>query len=849
MHSMTAQDAISLSTLGSVDIAATPEAGDLLMAQPKRLALLIYLAHARPRGLRRRDELVARFWPEVTDEAARNALSQALHFLRRTLGEHVLVSRGIHEVGVNPDAVTSDALQFEEAVARGALREAAALYRGPFLNAFHVSQAPGFEEWLGEERARLHRMCADTLVTVAGAAELAGRWDEVVAWRRRLEDTEPLDGRNVAGLILALGRVGDRTGALRVAEQHAARIREELGAEPDGEVTSAAAAVLAMRNGGERLGTVPAESVAMAPRPPAVSARFRRGAVVAVVAGLTVTAIALTNAARRPVSSRGLVMNRVLVAAFESRLQDSTLAGLGELAADRVADGLLRSGIVEVVDPVTSLLAVRDVRAMDSLAPSDSARLGAIADAGAAAIVVTGTVERVGDSIVFHSRISDVAGERLIGAVRVASPVHQAATAGVEEVRDRVGGVISARLDRDFATLGSTSPPPRLEAYRSFVGGLEPFRRNEYAVALELFLQSARADSSFMLPVVWASYAAHNGGNRAVRDSLARVATRLVRERAGSLSELERYALLRASSMADSSRAISDYAIRSAAALAPGSSFSFELGNIYSAALRTREAIAAYEQVDGSRGWARGWPGYALRLAEAYHVAGRYERELELASDAQWTDRSGSPRNRTVPALAALGRIGEARAQLAGWFEGHAPADPNGGRLFWAVSELWEHGYEADARELFHRAMARSTEHPGTITTLTLAVCAYEAREWAAADSLFLEAMPGLKGNQWLNAMLRWSVTAHARNKLAAADSLTRAWLAYDDGRPGTRGTKLFGRAMMAGARGQADSVVKYLQQALASEIMLNGPLQVTHGPAWDPIKNAKVYRDFIKLR
>src|SRR2546422_464487 len=36
-----------------------------LVTQPRRLALLAYLAAARPRGTHRRDSLLALFWPEL----------------------------------------------------------------------------------------------------------------------------------------------------------------------------------------------------------------------------------------------------------------------------------------------------------------------------------------------------------------------------------------------------------------------------------------------------------------------------------------------------------------------------------------------------------------------------------------------------------------------------------------------------------------------------------------------------------------------------------------------------------------------------------------------------------------
>src|SRR3989475_4150125 len=63
-----------------------------VLAQPKRVALLAYLA-VTPR-FHRRDSLVALFWPDLDQEHARAALRQALHGLRRALGEGVLVTRG-----------------------------------------------------------------------------------------------------------------------------------------------------------------------------------------------------------------------------------------------------------------------------------------------------------------------------------------------------------------------------------------------------------------------------------------------------------------------------------------------------------------------------------------------------------------------------------------------------------------------------------------------------------------------------------------------------------------------------------------------------------------------------------
>src|SRR5688572_5025810 len=75
-----------LRLLGGVDL-RTGAGVELrgVLAQPGQLALLAYLAAARPRGFHRRDKLIGLFWPEATQERARNALRQAVHRLRRAL--------------------------------------------------------------------------------------------------------------------------------------------------------------------------------------------------------------------------------------------------------------------------------------------------------------------------------------------------------------------------------------------------------------------------------------------------------------------------------------------------------------------------------------------------------------------------------------------------------------------------------------------------------------------------------------------------------------------------------------------------------------------------------------------
>ena len=141
---------IELRTLGGMDVRSSGDESSLpLSVQPKRLALLVYLALDDATGFRRRDSAVAYFWPELDTPHARGALRQALHSLRRLLGDEAIVVRGEEEIGVRRDAVRCDAVSFRECTEAGRHDEALTLYRGDFLDGFFAADvAPEFEQWV-----------------------------------------------------------------------------------------------------------------------------------------------------------------------------------------------------------------------------------------------------------------------------------------------------------------------------------------------------------------------------------------------------------------------------------------------------------------------------------------------------------------------------------------------------------------------------------------------------------------------------------------------------------------------------------------------------------------------------
>jgi DNA-binding SARP family transcriptional activator len=227
---------IQLTTLGCLEVDQTDGPASGAAARPRLLALVALVASAREMGVAR-DRLLAYFWPESDTEHARNCLKQTLFALRKDLHDDIFVVR-IGSLRLNPAVITTDALQFEAARARGAHVTAVALYRGRFLDGFHIPGLLEFERWMEGERLRLAGCYQDSLEALARAAYEAGDWRAAVDWWRRLSTIEPLDSRVALRFMRALVATGARTEALEYARAYYDLVRGELGAPPDAAVTA-----------------------------------------------------------------------------------------------------------------------------------------------------------------------------------------------------------------------------------------------------------------------------------------------------------------------------------------------------------------------------------------------------------------------------------------------------------------------------------------------------------------------------------------------------------------------------------------------------------------------------------
>ena len=231
-------------TLGSLDLRA--DDGRQLrsvLAQPKRVALLAYLAACGKGDSHRRDTLLGVFWPDLDEPRARHALNQSLYVLRRAIGPSVFVSTGDEELGLDPEALWCDAAVFMEAAEAGRAEEALEHYRGELLEGFFISEAPEFEKWLDGERIRLRRLATRSARSLAEAHEATGNLELAAEWARKAAAFSPSDESAIRRLVSLLDRAGDRASAVRTYEEFATRLHDELGVDPSPETQELVAAI------------------------------------------------------------------------------------------------------------------------------------------------------------------------------------------------------------------------------------------------------------------------------------------------------------------------------------------------------------------------------------------------------------------------------------------------------------------------------------------------------------------------------------------------------------------------------------------------------------------------------
>jgi len=201
-----------------------------VLAQPKRLALLTYIAIAG-KDNRRKDILVAIFWPELDQQHGRAALRNSLYFLRTALDPEIVVARG-EEVWVDRSRLWCDAAAYDVAAETGDQGAMLQLDRGDLLEGVHVSDSRPFDEWVEAQRVRRRFTTQEAAISEARRHAGAGRLDDALGCARRAKSLSPLNEEIVRAVMALQYLAGDVAGALDEHHRFEALLSTELDATP-----------------------------------------------------------------------------------------------------------------------------------------------------------------------------------------------------------------------------------------------------------------------------------------------------------------------------------------------------------------------------------------------------------------------------------------------------------------------------------------------------------------------------------------------------------------------------------------------------------------------------------------
>lgn len=702
---------LRLRLLGSVDLSgADGRDGATVLAQPKRVALLAYLAAATPRGFHRRDTLLPLLWPESDQAHARLALRQALHGIRSALGAGAVIGRGAEEISLDP-AAECDVVDFDRAISDGRLADALDLYRGELLRGFYVRDAPDFERWLEDERARRRAAATTAAADLADRCTERGAVGEGIRYLRGALRFAPLDERLVRRLIALLDRMGDRAAALAVYDDFHARLAAELEVEPSPETLALIAAVRARATVGsaDNLPVPPPRPVvsetAPLPVPRASSAHAVRTRIAWGVGALGIAALAL-GAAWRVRTHAALSPRRVLVTPFTNRTGDSALAPLGGYAADWVARGLALTGTLEIADG-----------GGPGEEPAGRQPVRSLARRARAGLAVWGTIDRRGQQIELAAHVSDLERRRQVQSLEPVTVDPADPRPALVALRERLMTVLSQAVDRRFNDPGWVAvQPPLYEAYLAFATGLDlAYNQVDVPAGLTSLRRAAALDSSYTLPLIYEALLSFYLGTC---DSAEALAGRLARM---TLIPTEQWQVDR-----ELARCGGDFSAsyrlsrRLAEALPESDVMRFALIRDALQVDRPREALAQSRRIDLERGALRDRVSTYVLIATAHHWISDHRRELSVARDAGVTARPAAAARSELVALAALGRIDALNERLEAFAAGAASVVPTlpptrryaGTVMRETALELAAHGHQREAAAVLARTLAWLATRP-----------------------------------------------------------------------------------------------------------------------------------------
>ena len=530
-------------------------------------------------------------------------------------------------------------------------------------------------------------------------------------------------------------------------------------------------------------------------------------------------------------------VDRLVVVPFENRTGDPAAADWAFVAAEYITRGIDRAGEVTVVPART----VRDLaRDIDPAAPLSAEE---IARRTGARYVLAGSYSTSAGRLQFDVDLVDLETGELLRSLDPVTGSIDSLEAVYMLLGERVTAATVARLNPDL--IGRTwASPPSLAAVEGLLTTGDLFCRLRWQEVIDeaQTVLVNHPDFSPLLIMVAFSYA--NTGRIREADSVLA----LLQPLAEQMTTSERLPAdwLRAGLKGD--RTGATLAIEQAYRIDPrgrGMHAGWEAleSNRFEDALE--RMLASDRDTPCSRNFWPLWEG----TAQAYHMLGRYEEELEIAREALAKFPNVRPFvYYEAIAQAGLGRL-DAVDSLISMAEDFQPQPP--GQPFFSPGlqrafiglELEALGNTAASNAVMDRALAWFSARPADELRDHRGLTFYYARRWSDADTLF-EALSREAPDNVDYRGIRGVALAHL-GRTDEAMEISR-WLEARDGRY-LVGVHTKWRAAIAAALGDRAEAVRLLEQAFQEGMRLGHFHR--REPEWDSLEDYRPYQEFLRPR
>ncbi len=213
-------------------------------------ALLVYLA-CNPRE-HPREVLGEMLWDDLSQERTMANLRTVLSNLQAQLAPYLLVTR--QTIAMNPDSsYWVDANELDAALDSAEehwkrhgrftrtlvsrTERALELYRGSFLEGFHLREARGFEGWMLLEQERYRTRVIEMYRRLTDQALQSEWYEEGIGYARHMIELDSLSEEAARLLMRLLVRTGQRGAAFAQYELLTKNLADELGVEPEAETS------------------------------------------------------------------------------------------------------------------------------------------------------------------------------------------------------------------------------------------------------------------------------------------------------------------------------------------------------------------------------------------------------------------------------------------------------------------------------------------------------------------------------------------------------------------------------------------------------------------------------------